>query len=344
MIKRAIKAITPKLLLSAYHKTLAILANIMYGFPSRKMIVIGITGTKGKSSTAIMITRILEEAGHTVGATNTVFFKIADKEWPNTKKQGMLGRFQLQKMLRHMVRKKCTHAVIEVTSEGIAQHRHWGIAFDVCVFTNLSPEHIQSHGSYDNYRAAKQVIFKQLHTSYRKTFGDKYIKKIIVANADDPESKSILAYKADQAIAAKDAGDTLSLKLAGAFMRQNAMLAMATAQALGIPKQTAIQALEKIESIPGRAEIIKTKNNLTIVIDYAHEPRSFAAIHQTGRELAHKNNVISLFGATGGGRDKAKRPEMGSIAAEHADIIILTTDDPYDEKPEDIISDILPGI
>ncbi|MDP3995556.1 MAG: UDP-N-acetylmuramoyl-L-alanyl-D-glutamate--2,6-diaminopimelate ligase, partial [bacterium] len=344
MIKQAIKTIIPKPFLSAYHKTLAILANIIYGFPSRKMIVIGITGTKGKSSTAIMITRILEEAGHAVGATNTVFFKIAGKEWPNTTKQGMLGRFQLQKLLRQMANKKCTHAVIEVTSEGILQHRQWGISFDVAVFINLSPEHIESHGSYENYRAAKHVIFKSLRHSYRKTFNNTPVKKIIVANADDPESASILAYSADQSIAAKDTGDALNLKLAGAFMRQNAVLALATSQALGIPAQTAIQALEKIKIIPGRAEIIKTKNNITIVIDYAHEPRSFAAIHQTGRELSHNNNVISLFGATGGGRDKAKRPEMGAIAAEHADIIILTSDDPYDEKPEDIIQDIMPGI
>jgi len=177
MIKTAIKAIVPSPFLLMYHKLFAILANIIYRFPSRKMVIIGITGTKGKSSTVIITTRILEEAGLKVGSMNTVFFKIGDKEWPNNTKQGMQGRFKLQKMLRQMVKAGCTHAVIEVTSEGILQHRQWGIAFDVAVFTNLGPEHIEVHGSYKNYRIAKESIFKNLNQAHRKKINGKLQKR-----------------------------------------------------------------------------------------------------------------------------------------------------------------------
>ena len=376
MLKQAIKFIIPKSFLSAYHKALAVAANIIYWFPSRRLVVIGIIGTKGKSSTAVMITRILEEAGRTVGSTNTVFFKIGSTEWANNKKQGMPGRFALQSMLRRMVRKKCDHAVIEVTSEGIAQHRHWGTSFDAAVFTNLSPEHIESHGSYERYRAAKLVIFKELHRSRRKTMGGEKVKKVIAANAEDPEAKRFLQFKADEKwsvscdpacrvspqgalekhmcvdeIKEAEHGICFSLEshffqlpFHGIFMVRNALLAIAIARSLGISLSACEQALEKMEPIPGRVELIKTKQGATVIIDYAHEPKSFEAILSLGRDLAKGHKLIALFGATGGGRDTAKRPKMGAIAAKYSDYIILTTDDPYDDDPQDIINDIVPGI
>ena len=340
------------------------------------MIVIGVTGTKGKSSTVIMITRILEEAGFVVGSMNTVFFKIGEKEWPNTKKQGMLGRFQLQKMLRAMVDKKCTHAVIEVTSEGIMQHRQWGIAFDVAAFTNLSPEHIESHGSYEKYRAAKQMIFKQLRTMHRKTIGGEKIKKVIVVNTEDKEAEQFLKFRADSkwlvgsdptltsepknkfehqlvanqieqgpaGTAFSVLGHYIQLAMHGAFMVQNAMLAIGVARSLGVSLSTCEGALEKISGIPGRVEVVKIKSGARVVIDYAHEPKSFEAILSTGKKLAGKHAVISVFGATGGGRDSAKRPVMGKIAALYSDYIVLTTDDPYDDDPGEIMADIAKGI
>jgi len=385
MLKNIIKKIIPNPLLLLYHKTLVILANIVYWFPSRKMVVIGVTGTKGKSSTCVMITRILEEAGHKVGSTNTIFFKIADKEWANTTKQGMLGRFKLQKMLRKMVRKKCTHAVIEVTSEGILQSRQWGIAFDVCVFTNLAPEHIEAHGSYEKYRKAKEKIFKNLHKTHRKTpslisplvrgrdSGGK-IKKIIVANCDDEMSKKFLRHRADEKwcacssqkcgsrdcdkynclcadeIKQSENGTILSVKghyihmpVIGKFMAQNALLAIAASRSLGISLSACESALEKITSLPGRAEVIKTKKGFRVIIDYAHEPKSFEAIFKTARAMK-KGKIIAVFGATGGGRDTAKRPKMGKIAAKYADNIILTTDDAYDDDPQEIAEQIKKGI
>lgn len=412
MLKSLIKSLLPKPLLFFYHKTLAVLANVFYGFPSRKMVVIGVTGTKGKSSTVVMITRILEEAGLKVGSTNTIFFKIADKEWPNTTKQGMLGRFKLQKMLRQMVKAGCTHAVIEVTSEGIVQSRQWGMAFDVAVFTNLSPEHIESHGSYEKYREAKGLIFKGLYNSHRKTISDMslraprgysgqaprsnpeissgiaavagtlprndsgstHVKKVIVANRSDVEADYFLKFKADEkwgvcdscenckingnektlcadsfnltssAIGFMVQGQLIHLPLPGQFMMTNALLAMAACMSLDISLTTCKEALEKINLIPGRLEFVEAGQDFKVIVDYAHEPRSFAAILSTGRELAQDHKLIVVFGVTGGGRDKAKRPKMGEMAAATADYIILTTDDPYNDDPKALIADIVPGI
>lgn len=376
MLKQALKRILPSAALSGYHKTLAIAANVIYRFPSRELVVVGVTGTKGKSSTAIMIARILEEAGFKVGSTNTVFFKIGDREWPNNTKQGMPGRFALQRMLRTMVSAGCGHAVVEVTSEGVAQHRHWGIAFDIAVFSNLSREHIESHGSYESYRAAKLAIFRGLRRSHRKTINNKEIKKVIVANAEDAEAARFLTFKADEkwsvscdpscvpvlkdapekhvcvdGVKDAEAGAAISLEgryiqlpFHGAFMAANALLAIAVGRALGIPLSTCESALENMEPIPGRVELLKLASGATVIIDYAHEPRSFEAILRLGRSMAKKNRVISVFGAPGGGRDRAKRPVMGAVAAKYSDAIILTTDDPYDDDPLLIINDILPGI
>jgi UDP-N-acetylmuramoyl-L-alanyl-D-glutamate--2,6-diaminopimelate ligase len=366
MIKTFIKKLLPRHLLLGYHKILAILANIIYCFPSRKMIVIGVTGTKGKSSTCVMLVRILEQAGYIVGSTNTIFFKTGKKEWPNTTKQGMPGRFKMQKMLREMVRVGCTHAVIEVTSEGIAQYRHWGIGFNIAIFTNLAPEHIESHGSYSKYRSAKETIFKNLRSGLAKS--------AIVVNYDDEEAKIFLRHKADEkwitSIDSKMHGSLgesykylcadeinsiesgveflvgdkkIKMKLHGKFMVRNALLAIAAAQSVGVSFDDCKIALENILKLPGRVEIIESKG-FKVIIDYAHEPKSFNAIFEMAQDMRKSGKIISVFGATGGGRDSEKRPNMGSIASKYSDVIILTTDDPYDDDPLKLANDILQGI
>jgi len=423
MLKRMIKVLLPKSVLLLYHKTLAVLANVYYRFPSRKLIVIGVTGTKGKSSAVLMITRILEEAGYKVGSSNTIFFKTGEKEWSNDTKQGMPGRFKLQRLLSQMVGSGCTHAVIEVTSEGILQNRHWGIAFDAAVFTNLSPEHIESHGSFAAYREAKAVIFKNLAKSYQKNEysivslraprgysgqaprsnpeinsgiaaqrvaslwlasvastlprndnGRSTIKKVIVANRLDSEAPYFLKFPAqekwgvwgncgqaeeiagEKKLCASDIregakgvsftveGRFIQMSLPGVFMAHNAMLAMAVALALGASLTSCKEALEKISFIPGRLQAIDAGQNFKVMVDYAHEPRSFESVLEVGRRQALGHKLIVVFGVTGGGRDKAKRPIMGELAAQGADYVILTTDDPYNDDPEKLINDIVPGI
>lgn len=198
MLKRLLKSVVPKGALGAYHLAMAKAATMRYGNPSASMIVIGVTGTNGKSTTANMIAAVLEGAGFRVGLATTCNFRIAGKEWLNDTKMTMLGRFRLQKLLAQMRDAGCRYAVVETSSEGIAQNRHAGIAYDVAVFTNLTPEHIESHGSFENYKAAKAKLFAKLSTDPRKSFDGKDVPKVIVSNLDSPHGQFFLNFTANK--------------------------------------------------------------------------------------------------------------------------------------------------
>ena len=182
-MKELIKKFIPDFILSWYHWKLAFLAAVLYGFPSRKLKVIGVTGTNGKSTVVELTTKILEEAGYKVASLSSIRFKIGEKEWQNTLKMTMPGRFKIQKFLRQAVNAGCQYAVLEVTSEGIKQYRHKFINFEAAVFTNLSPEHIEAHGSFENYREAKGKLFKAT-------------KKIHIINMDDENAEYFLQFPA----------------------------------------------------------------------------------------------------------------------------------------------------
>lgn len=330
-MKSLIRRLLPKQVLSLYHRTLATIADVWYGHPSRRLVVIGVTGTKGKTTTAYFIAKILEAAGHKVGMTSTAIMKIGEREWLNPHKQTMLGRFALQKMLRDMVLAGCTHAVVETSSEGILQHRHRGIKYDVAVFTNLTPEHISAHGSFENYKKAKGELFRHA--------------RIAVVNEDDPAAAFFLSFPAEKKLTysmKKNLWPTLALKIEGTFNVQNATAAATTAEALGVPRKTILHALGTIESVPGRMEYIREGQPFTVIVDYAHEPASFRALFDAVKTIPHER-IIHVFGPTGGGRDKSKRPQMGEISAEHADVIIVTTDDPYDDDPATIGQEVVEG-
>src|SRR3990167_10235614 len=182
-MKNFIKRFVPKFLLRLYHLALSHLAAFWYGYPSEKLIVIGVTGTKGKSTTANLIAQFLEMAGYRVGLTSTATMKVAEREWLSDKKMTMPGRFQLQKLLYEMVKAKCDYAVVETSSEGIEQFRSRGINYDVVVLTNLTPEHIEAHGSYEAYRAAKAKLFYQLKSSPQKELNGRPIKKQVILDS-----------------------------------------------------------------------------------------------------------------------------------------------------------------
>lgn len=186
-MNQSIQKFIPQWVISAYHWCLAVLATFVYYFPSEKIKVIGVTGTDGKTTTVNLVSKLLEFAGHKTGLTSTINFKIGSHKWVNKTKQGMQGRFKTQSLISRMVKAGCDYAVIETTSEGMKQYRHIGINYDLAVFTNLSEDHIESHGSFEKYREAKMRLFEKVAKSC-KVDTDKFF----VANGDDPNVKYFL--------------------------------------------------------------------------------------------------------------------------------------------------------
>lgn len=312
-----------------YHYLLAFLGAFIYGFPSRKVKVIGVTGTKGKSTTVYFLSKILEEAGHKTAAISTIEFKIGNVSWPNSLKMTMPGRFKIQSFLRKAVKSGCKSVVLEVSSQGVAQSRHKFINFDAAIFTNLSPEHIEAHGSFENYKRFKLKFFKYVKNNHIINKDDKYFEDFYAVRAKNKFAYSIA-----------DAKD-LKLKLIGDFNLINAAAAIKTAEIYGVRFETAKTAIENVENLPGRMELINEGQNFKVVVDYAHTPDSLIKVYES---LKANHNLICVLGACGGGRDRWKRPEFGKIASAYCNYVILTNEDPYDENPEKIIEDIFVGV
>lgn len=315
-----------------YHYLLAFSSSAIYGRPSKKLTVIGVTGTKGKSSFIYFLGKIFEEAGYKVAVISSIQFKIGKNEWTNNLKMTMPGRSMVQKFLSDAVRAGCQYAIVEVTSQGVTQHRHQFIDFDTAVFTNLAPEHIEAHGSFEAYKNAKLEFFR-------------YVKNNHVLNKDDEHFEEFFNIPAQNKYlySLKDAKD-LKMKLVGDFNARNGAAAIKTAALYGVDYEIAKRAIEKIDTIPGRMEFINEGQDFKVVVDYAHTPDSLTAAQEALAVLKPSGSrLICVLGAAGGGRDKWKRPEMGKIAAHNCDEIILTNEDPYDENPLSILEDIAKG-
>ncbi|OHA24692.1 MAG: hypothetical protein A3B11_00740 [Candidatus Taylorbacteria bacterium RIFCSPLOWO2_01_FULL_44_26] len=332
-----------------YHLTLAFAAALIYRFPSRKIKIIGITGTKGKSSTAEILNAILEEAGYKTALSNTIRFKIAEDSSENLYKMSMPGRLFIQGFLNKAVRAGCDYAILEMTSQGASMHRHRFVQLDALIVTNISPEHVEAHGSYQKYIEAKVCIAHGLGHSKKKN-------RTIIANADDPESGRFLVCLADQKItySVRDAepyevlkeglrfsraGQSVYSPLSGLFNLYNILAAAAAAASQEVSDDIIVRALEKFDGIPGRVERIEGAP-FTVIVDYAHTPDSLEKLYQ----VFQNSRNICVLGGTGGGRDTWKRLTMGAIADTYCDEIILTDEDPYDEEPNKIVADVAEGI
>ncbi len=315
-----------------YHGILALSGAVIFGWPSERIKVIGVTGSKGKSTTVFLITKFLKEAGYKVAAIGSLGFKIGDREWPNTLKMTMPGRWKIQKFLAEAVRAGCQFAVLEITSEGIKQKRHLGINFDTAVFTNLEKEHIESHGSFDRYYREKQRLFERT-------------KSIHILNADSPYVYLFSKFPAEKKIFYSLKDYSFNNHLQGDFNKYNILAAAETVKNYGVHLETIQKALDKIKSIPGRMEFIDAGQSFKVVVDYAHTPGSLEAVYKTLRSTFNipQSKLICVLGAAGGGRDKWKRPMFGQLAENYCDQIILTDEDPYDENPEGIIEEIVSG-
>lgn len=353
-LKRLLSRILPRPVfdgaLAAYHFAIAWGSALWYGFPSRKLFVIGVTGTKGKSSVTEMVNAILEEAGYRTAVASTIRFKILDESRPNLFKMTMPGRGFLQKFLAEALAAGATHVVLEITSEGARQYRNRGISLDALVFTNIAPEHIESHGSFENYKLAKLAIGEALVRSPKRP-------RIMVANADDELGKRFLALPVERSLPYRlsDAKPyqaldgkvsmtfrdvTFTVPLPGEFTVMNALAAATLAEEIGVAPETVARALSHLAPIRGRVERIECGQGFVAIVDYAHTPGSLSALYAAfpGRRK------VCVLGNTGGGRDTWKRPEMARIAEDACDVVILTNEDPYDEDPRAIIDMMARGM
>lgn len=333
-----------------YHRALAVLMALSYGFPSRRLTVIGITGTKGKSTVAEMVFAILRAAGYKTALISTIRFAIEDDAEPNLFKMTLAGRGFAQAFMRRAIDAGCTHLVIEITSESVLQYRHLFLALDGLIVTNIQPEHIESHGSFEKYVAAKHAIVAALERS-RKPL------RVLVSNEDVPESRGFLSARVPQAIGfgkyelnnlSGDArsvrfdygGEHFSIPLAGDFNALNALAAIKFCEAFGVPRATSASALASLPVVRGRVEHIDAGQNFIAIVDYAHTPDSLRALYGA---FPHQRKICVL-GNTGGGRDAWKRPLMGRIAEEACEKVILTNEDPYDEDPRAIVAAMTSGM
>ncbi len=357
-IRHKIKRLIPKqiftLLQPYYHLLLAYWGNLKYHHPSKDIIVIAVTGTKGKSSTTELITHILRASGKKVASLSTIQFSIDGKIEPNMFKMTMPGRFFVQKFLREAVDAGCAYAVIEMTSEGARQFRHKFIDLDSLVFTNLTPEHIESHGSFEKYKTAKLSLAKALEESPKRP-------RYIVSNIDDEHGQDFLNFKVEHQLPYslknlnlytlhKDGislvinNATIRVPLVGLFNVYNSLAAITLAQALGISIQTIQNSLRDLPPLKGRVEHfespITAPKKVTAIVDYAHTPDSLTKLY----EAFPDKYKVCVLGNTGGGRDTWKRPEMGMIAEKYCNQIILTNEDPYDEDPEKIVNEMRSGM
>ena len=353
-VVRVLKKIVPepvvRPLRPLYHRGLAFLMALSYRFPARRLTVIGVTGTKGKSTTAEMLFAILRAAGHKTALISTIRFAIENDSEPNRYKMTLQGRGFAQAFMRRALTAGCTHLVIEVTSESVLQYRNWFLDLDGLVVTNIQREHIESHGSFEKYVAAKRAIVDTLVHSPKHS-------KILVANKDIPETRAFLSAKVprsigfsvhelqhlsgdDRHVQFDYAGEHFSLPLPGTFNALNALAAIKLCEALGIPLATTAAALATLPPVRGRVEHIDAGQNFIAIVDYAHTPDSLSALY--GAFPHHRK--ICVLGNTGGGRDTWKRPEMGRIADETCEKVILTNEDPYDEDPRAIVGAMAAGM
>ncbi len=361
--KKLIKKILPCFLISWYHFFLAFFGAFIYRFPSKKMKIIGVTGTNGKTTVVKMISKILEQGGYKIASFSSIELKIGKKEEENVLRMTMPGRFKLQRFLRQALNKGCQYVVLEVSSEGIKQHRHRFIDFNMAVFTNLTPEHIEAHGSFEKYRQAKGKLFqavKDIHVlnlddknidyflNFRagKKYGYSLSAKLQQAGADDKalSHKIIVSdYKTDtRGITFKIGDIVFDIKLLGDFNIYNALAAICVGLSQDIDLETCKNALEKIKGMPGRMEMVISEP-FKVIVDYAFTPNALEKVYQTIKNNFNPKKLICVLGASGGGRDKWKRPILGELAAKYCSDIIVTNEDPHDEDPMDIINQVAGG-
>jgi UDP-N-acetylmuramoyl-L-alanyl-D-glutamate--2,6-diaminopimelate ligase len=324
----------PQVVVPSVRRAMGPAAAMFFGNPSGEVPVAGITGTSGKTTTSYLLWEILDAAERRPGLIGSIERRVGDERRPvalNTPEA-----IDLQRLLREMVEAGNRTVAIEATSIASAQGRLEGLRFEALVFTNLSQDHLDFHGTMEAYFAAKRRLFDQ--AAYAAVnVGDEWGRKLA---AELPDA---LTYGfADDAELRPSYVDGIDLQLRGRFNVENALAAAAAARLLGIGDEAIATGLARVPGVPGRFESVDEGQPFAVIVDYAHKPGALENVLRTAREVADGHRVLCVFGC-GGDRDRGKRPQMGRIAAELADRAILTTDNPRSEDPEAIAAEVLAG-
>ncbi len=353
-----ISAAIPVVVVPDTRVSLPLLANRLYDYPSRKLKLVGVTGTKGKTTTTYLIESIIRASGRSAGVIGTLGARINGVELPLDRTTPESA--DLQRILAQMVSDGVAAAAMEVSSHALIMGRTAGCEFDVGVFTNLTHDHLDFHKTMEEYLQAKMLLFNSYPGASSKAF-------TAVVNLDDPCGVRVLAetkgravtcgigHEADIRASNIIAGANsvsfdvttpigackISLNLGGAFNVHNALAAFGAGMALGISIEDIQAGLQALSAVPGRFESVDCGQEFGVIVDYAHTPDSLENVLNAARKLTSKR-LIAVFGC-GGDRDRAKRPKMGAIGAELADICIVTSDNPRSEDPQFIIDEVLAG-
>ncbi|MBQ6829754.1 MAG: UDP-N-acetylmuramoyl-L-alanyl-D-glutamate--2,6-diaminopimelate ligase [Clostridia bacterium] len=324
-----------------------------FGNPAERLKLVGITGTNGKTSTTYLLKAILEKAGHRVGLIGTIQNLIGDRVLASG--HTTPDPFELQQMLCTMADEGCTFAVMEVSSHALDQDRVGGITFEAAVFTNLTQDHLDYHKTMENYAAAKKKLFSMsraavlnmddvAHRVMLEGMTCPHVTYSAHSDAADYTARGIRPRPdgVDFDLVGFDGIGRVRLATPGQFSVYNALAAAACALQLGVDFDTVTAALSAAGIVKGRAEVVPTDRDFTVVIDYAHTPDGLLNICET-LNACKAGRLVTLFGC-GGDRDRTKRPKMGAVAAAHSDFVIVTSDNPRTEDPDAIIADIVPAV
>lgn len=337
-----------------YHWPLAITAAVYFGFPAKRIKVIGVTGTNGKTTTVQLVTRIFKQAGRRVAMASTINFMLGDSEWVNDSKFTTLSAWKVQGFLRKAIEEGCEYAVLEISSHALDQRRVWGIEYEIAVMTNVTREHLDYHHNMERYRRAKRLLFEHARNAVVNLDMDRpeeylsagrYVKCISYSTEHswaDIFPDQLVCDASGSSFAFH--GTAFHMQLLGRFNVENTLAAIGVAELSGISRVAVAEAFKKITGIPGRMESVPNTRGVQIIIDYAVTPDALEKLYAliTSMRVAGMR-IIAILGACGE-RDRGKRPLMGKIVSAAADMVVLTNEDPYQENPERIIDEIESGL